>query len=211
MFHPPRGLTGEKVVYDESRERRLPGAAFPLFCAGKQWLGPKKAPAGTNGRRASAVSRAQSGVRTAPAQDAPARAGARRQDTRAKRVRRRRGRKGAERNAMEERYAGTEPQSFGGGIRNMTSHDTMQGSSMNLPACAPAEAAGEARQRPPGSGSGAGSREGGPRRLVRAIRRANRAGVRRAQAGAGAQARYARKKGARRSGQPGGGGADGRG
>ena len=32
-----------------------------------------------------------------------------------------------------ERYAGTEPQSFGGGMGNMTKHDTMQGSSMNRP------------------------------------------------------------------------------
>ncbi len=38
--------------------------------------------------------------------------------------RRRRGRAGAERNATEERYAGTEPQTFGGGMGNMTLHDT---------------------------------------------------------------------------------------
>ena len=44
----------------------------------------KKAPAGTDGRSASAVSRGQSGARTAPAQDAPARAGARTRETRAK-------------------------------------------------------------------------------------------------------------------------------
>ena len=42
--------------------------------------------------------------------------------------------KGAERNATEGRYAGTEPQSFGGGMGNMTNHDTMQGSFMNRPA-----------------------------------------------------------------------------
>ena len=77
--------------------------------------------------------RAQSGARTAPAQDARKRARARTQDTRAKRVpppggrdRRRGGRKGAERNATEERYAETEPQSFGDGMANMTLHDTMQ-------------------------------------------------------------------------------------
>ncbi len=36
-----------------------------------------------------------------------------------------------------ERYAGTEPQSFSGGMGNMTFHDTIQGSSMKspLPAC----------------------------------------------------------------------------
>ncbi len=44
----------------------------------------KKAPAGTDGTDASAVSRAQSGARTAPAQGAPARAGARTRETRAK-------------------------------------------------------------------------------------------------------------------------------
>ena len=35
---------------------------------------------------------------------------------------------GRERNGMgrRERYAGAEPQSFAGGMRNMTSHDTMQ-------------------------------------------------------------------------------------
>ena len=41
--------------------------------------------------------------------------------------RRRRGRNGTERNATEERYAGTEPQNFGDGMGNMTFHDTMQG------------------------------------------------------------------------------------
>ncbi len=139
-------------------ERRLPGAAFSLFCRGKQWLGPKKAPAGGDGRSAPFASRAQSGARTAPALT---RAGGRR---RAGRIRAQKGSRrltapggggaeGRERNGTRwrERYAGTEPQSFGGGMRNMTSHDTVQGSSMNLPACggrsAPAASRGQSGAR----------------------------------------------------------------
>ena len=40
------------------------------------------------------------------------------------------------------RYAGTEPQSFGGGMENMTIHDTMQGSSMNRPGPRPSPLGG---------------------------------------------------------------------
>ncbi len=96
---------------------------YPDFRAGKQWLGPAKTPAGGNGEGAPSVSRAQSGARTAPAQDARRRARARTQDMRAKRVPPPGRNPAAERNAMEERYAGMERQSIGEGMENMTSHD----------------------------------------------------------------------------------------
>ena len=68
------------MCYNGDREAAS-GAAFPLFCAGMR-LGPKKAPAGVDGKGASAVSRAQSGARTAPARNARPRARAPAQDTR---------------------------------------------------------------------------------------------------------------------------------
>ncbi len=111
--------------------------------------------------------RAQSGARTAPAQDhARWRARARTQDTRAKKgpaawgrpghravERARRGTGGhpeMERNETRrrDRYAGTEPQSFSGGMGNMTKHDTT------------AERATKRRsrrRRSPGSRHGSGS------------------------------------------------------
>ena len=105
--------------------------------------GPKKAPAGTDRRIASGVSRAQSGARTAPALTRPPAQG------RARRIRAQKGSRrsgkpggggadGRERNGTRwrERYAGTEPQSFSGGMRNMTCHDTMQGVFREPPASA---------------------------------------------------------------------------
>ncbi len=120
--------------------RRLWGPPFGSSAQGSNGWGRKKAPAGTKGRRASAVSRAQSAARTAPALT---RAGGR---GRARRIRAQKGSRrlrtqagggaeGLERNGMRgrERYAGTEPQTFGDGMGNMTIHDTMQGSPMNRP------------------------------------------------------------------------------
>ena len=67
-------------------ERAACGPLFPL--SAERRLGPKT-PAGTNGEGASAVSRAQSGARTAPAQDARPPAHGRAGDTRGKGFRRR--------------------------------------------------------------------------------------------------------------------------
>ena len=103
--------------------------------------GAEKSPGGNEGetcvrRLARAISRAdRAGA------NARGRAQARTQDTRAKRVppledaQAGGGAEGLERNGMRgrERYAGTEPQTFGDGMRNMTIHDTMQGSPMNRP------------------------------------------------------------------------------
>ena len=148
--------------------------------------------------------------------------------------RRRRGRNGAERNAREGRYAGTEPQSFSGGMRNMTCHDTMQGVFHDIPSprlllSSPPPLAGEAgwgpsrrdgrlpsfarrfreRKRPltlpsPGGRGSSGARVSllsvmgigatpAVRRLAR--NRVREPCRRKTRAGAGAQARYARKKG----------------
>ena len=118
------------------------GAAFPLFCAGKQWLGPAKKPRRERTGEVRPASRARNQVREPrrrktrpPAQG------------RARRIRAQKrvpppggaqaggGADGRERNGTRrrERYAGTEPQSFGGGMGNMTCHDTMQGVSHESP------------------------------------------------------------------------------
>ena len=108
-FHifPARGLTGEKVVYDGSREAAPRGRLFALLQR-EAMAGAEKSPGGR--RREKCALRLARAIRRANRAGANARwrAQARRQDTRAKRVppfdgagRRRRGRKGAERNAME--------------------------------------------------------------------------------------------------------------
>ena len=127
IFLPPGGLTCGKVCYNDGREKAASGAAFSLFCAGKQWLGPKKTPAGTNGRRAPSASRAQSGARTAPAQDARAGGGAHAGYARKKGSGG--GADGMEQNGTRrrERYAGTERQNFTQGMGNMTFHDRSRG------------------------------------------------------------------------------------
>ena len=167
-----KGLTEEKMVYNGCREA-VPWGRLSAFLR-RRAAGAEKNPAGGDGRGASAVSRAQSGARTAPALTRAGGRGRARRIRAQKGSRRRRGRTGAERNATEEGYAGTEPQSFGGGMANMTCHDTMQGV-FHEPPCL--------------------RRGWAPSAASRAIRRANRAGARRARAGAGAQARNARKKG----------------
>ncbi len=97
--------------------------------------GAEKSPGGNE--RARCVRRLARAIRCANRAGANARgrAQARTQDTRAKTVPPLAGaqaggggRNGAERNAREERYAGTERRSFGDGMGNMTIHDTMQGS-----------------------------------------------------------------------------------
>ena len=149
-------------------ERRLPGPSFGFSAQAKQWLGAKKAPAGTDRRRAPAASRAQSGARNAPRRKTRAggrgrgrtiRAQNRVPPPRGRPSRRRRGRIGAERNARERRYAGTEVQTYGDGMGNMTKHDTMRGT-FHEPPCA-AAAGGGGKDGPPEAAERA---EAGPRR-----------------------------------------------
>ncbi len=119
---------------------RLP--PIPISAEGSKGWGPQKSPGGRQRdtcvrRLARAISRAnRAGARRAQAGTGAHAGCARKKGPAACRRpgRRRRGRNGAERSAMEERYAGTEPQSFSDGMANMTKHDTMQGSSTNRPA-----------------------------------------------------------------------------
>ena len=99
--------------------------------------GAEKSPGGNGGETCALPSRARNQVREPRRRRA--RAGGHR---RARRIRAQKlvpplegaqaggGADGMERNGAraEERYAGTEPQSFGGGMGNMTKHDTVQGS-----------------------------------------------------------------------------------
>ncbi len=163
IFRPPEGLTGEKAVYDGSREAAPPGPSFRSSAEGSNGWGRKK-PRRERTGDVRPPSRARNQVREprrrktrAPAQ---ARACTIRAQKGSRRLeapgRRRHGRKGAERNATKERYAGTEPQSFGGGMGNMTKHDTIQGSFHEPPR--PASVRGGRRDFPPASE--AGRREG---------------------------------------------------
>ncbi len=122
-------------------ERRLPGAAFSLFCRGKQWLGWKKPRREATGEvrppsRARNQAREPRRRKTRPPAQGRARRiraqkGSRRLEARRPAAAQRSGTR------RRERYAGTEPQNIDVGMGNMTKHDTMQRSSMNRAAVHP--------------------------------------------------------------------------
>ena len=160
------------------------------FCAGKQWLGPAKKPRRERTGEVRPPSRARNQVREPrrrktrpPAQGRARRIRAQKRVPSLEGAQAGGGAEGREWNGMgrRERYAGAEPQSFGGGMRNMTSHDTVQGSSMNRPACG-----GESAPAVSCAQSGART-----------------APAQDAQAGGGAHAGYARKNGSAAWGRPG--------
>ena len=112
-------LDPERNVVEWGR-KAVSRAAFPLSAQEGGWV-REKSPGGNGGEGCAlrpARARAQSGARTAPAQMRAAKGPA---------TSRRRGTpNGGVRDAVEERYAGTERRDTGEGMANMTEHDIPQ-------------------------------------------------------------------------------------